>query len=272
MICKCLRNQGVTVYPHDSKSILTIGQITVTLVNLCIALLHSNVTVVYIVAYGFKADIQGFYYLDPLRLAIGHEIRMDLGRNVKSSTIPLFNCQKGKTYPMFFGLGGNNGSVYMDLCGGLTNVTSVHLKVYPHIMHVLKAMHLNEEIPKSIVGIRKKLYRFENIIIKLNRMQEDLTGYRFEFCFVGKMNIRDAHELVTSYGLEDNIPRGVTCTEFTANQYIQNVIRVLNEVKKEGLGYGKCGKTASSVQQSLFARLLNAGVHWRKKGEPYWTI
>jgi len=79
MICASLRRQGVTVYPHETKTILTIGQIIVSLVNLCIALLHSNVTVVYTVAYGFKADIYGFSFLDPLRLAIGYEVRLDIG-------------------------------------------------------------------------------------------------------------------------------------------------------------------------------------------------
>ena len=95
MICASLTRQGVTVYPHETKTILKIGQITVSLVNLCITLLHSNITVVYIVAYGFKANINGFSYLDPLRLAIGYEVRLDIGRNVKTTWIRYLIVRRG---------------------------------------------------------------------------------------------------------------------------------------------------------------------------------
>ena len=235
MICASLKRQGVTMYPHETKTIVTISQITVSLVNLCIALLHSNVTVVYIVAYGFKADINGSSYLDPLRLAIGYEVRLDIGQNMKTTSIPLFNCQKGvkgKVYPMFFGLNGKNGSVCLDVNRGFTNIT----------LFGLKALHINDDIPKPIVGIRKKLYKIENVITNLNRMREELTGY--EFCFVGNMNIEDAHQLVNDYVVEDNIPFGIMFTKITTKQYMKNLISVLNQLR-EGLSHGESGVQAS---------------------------
>lgn len=76
-------------------------------------------------------------------------------------------------------------------------------------MHVLKALHINDDIPKSIVKIGKKLYKIENVFIKLDRMREELTGYRYEFCFVGNINIEDSHQLVNDYAVEDNIPFGM---------------------------------------------------------------
>jgi len=107
------------------------------------------------------------------------------------------------------GLDGKNGSVCLDVNCGFTNITLLDLKIYPHVMHVLKALHINDDILKSIVKIRKKLYKIENVFIKLDRMREELTGYRYEFCFVGNINIEDSHQLVNDYAVEDNIPFGM---------------------------------------------------------------
>ena len=52
-------------------------------------------------------------------------------------------------------------------------------------------------------------------------MREELTGYRYEFCFVGNVNIEDAHQLVNDYAVEDNIPFGITFTEIATKQYMK---------------------------------------------------
>ena len=84
-------------------------------------------------------------------------------------------------------------------------------------------------------------------------MRKELTGYRYEFCFVGNINIEDSHRLVNDYAVEDNIPFGITVTEITTKRYIKNMVTVLNQLKREGIGHKKSGVQASRAQQSLFA-------------------
>jgi len=40
---------------------------------------------------------------------------------------------------------------------------------------LLKALYINDDNPKSIVEIRKKLYKIENVIIKLNKNEEGIN-------------------------------------------------------------------------------------------------
>ena len=49
-ICCSLRMQGATVFPHAKKSILSVGKITVSLLQLVFALLNASVGVIYVVA------------------------------------------------------------------------------------------------------------------------------------------------------------------------------------------------------------------------------
>jgi len=83
-ICCSLRMQGATVFPHAKKSILSDEKITVSLLQLAFALLNASVGVVYLVAYGFKAPtvLPSFAYLEPLELALGYDLKIDIG-NIK---------------------------------------------------------------------------------------------------------------------------------------------------------------------------------------------
>jgi len=83
-----------------------VGNITVSLLQLCFALLHVSV-VVYLVAYGFKSPIASFAYLELLELALGHDVKIDAGKSVKAKRIPVFQLKDGfygMVYPMFYGM------------------------------------------------------------------------------------------------------------------------------------------------------------------------
>ena len=78
------------MFPHAKKSIFSVGKITVSLLQLAFALLNASVGVVYLVAYGLKAPTSSFAYLEPLELALGHDLKIDIGNSIKTKRIPVF--------------------------------------------------------------------------------------------------------------------------------------------------------------------------------------
>ena len=261
-ICHSLRMQGVTIFPHAKKSILCVGKITVTLLQLTFALMHASVGVVYLVAYGFKAPTTFFSYLEPLQLALGHDLKIDIGKSIKTKKIPVFKVREefsGTVYPMLYGMKFKDTKI----CGSVSANIKIEGMQYYSInslsTYSTKGLNLNADIPTSIVGIRKKLSRIEDIVCKLNQIPDELGGFRFEFCFNGRLSIEECQMIVEEYTVRDSLPICVMkAGDISPSRYLRNLTKVLTEVKSEGLGKGKSGGQVSRAQQSLFARVLNA--------------
>ena len=66
------------MFPHAKKPILSVGKITVSLLQLVFELLNASVGVIYLVAYGFKAPTSSFAYLEPLGLALRHDLKIGI--------------------------------------------------------------------------------------------------------------------------------------------------------------------------------------------------
>ena len=258
------------MFPHAKKSIFSVGKITVSLLQLAFALLNASVGVVYLVAYGLKASTSSFAYLEPLELALGHDLKIDIGKSIKTKRIPVFKLREGfsgTVYPMLYGMKFKDET---KICGSVSanikiegmryySINSLELKVYPHILHIIKGLNLNADIPTSIVGVRKKLSRIEDIITKLYQMPDELGEYRFEFCFNGQLAIEDCEMIADQYIVRDSFPICVMkANNVSPNHYLKNLTKVLAKVKSEGLGKGKSGGQVSRAQQSLFAMVLNA--------------
>ena len=110
--------------------------------------LNASVNVVYLVAYGFKAPTSSFAYLEPLELALGHDLKIDIGKSIKTKRIPVFKLREGfsgTVYPMLYGMKFKDET---KICGSVSaiikiegmryySINSLELKVYPHILHII---------------------------------------------------------------------------------------------------------------------------------------
>jgi len=68
---------------------------------------------------------------------------------------------KGKVHHMFYGMNIDGGSVNIKLTCETASVHFVTLKVYQNLVHYVKTFHLNVNITRTDLGMKKKVNRME---------------------------------------------------------------------------------------------------------------
>ena len=82
------------------------------------------------------------------------------------------------------------------------------MKVCPHIIHYLKAMGINMELPKTMYGMKTRLGQIQKLLLFLYSAHPTLLcGFRAEFEVRVSAPIDDAHMLVNSSKWCDNQKR-----------------------------------------------------------------
>ena len=114
----------------------------------------------------------------------------------------------GTVYPMLNDFGEGAGSVELSL--ECANAQEVKMKVYPHIIHYLKAIGINMEMPITMYGMKTRLGQIQKLLLSLHSAHPTLLcGFRAEFEVLVSAPIDDAHMLVNSYPFNDSIPDGM---------------------------------------------------------------
>ena len=124
--------------------------------------------------------------------------------------IPLFGLEenvRGTVYPMLNDFGEGAGSVELSLKCACAK--EVKMKVYPHIIHYLKVMGVNMEMPKTMYGMKTRLGKMKLLMSLHNAHPTLLCGFRAEFEVWVSASIDDAHMIVNSYNFNDGTPDGV---------------------------------------------------------------
>ena len=146
---------GITILPHHTPAVFTTGSPLVGLHQLARRFIELRIRFVVLVGYGMKTPYTDMNMLCRLSTPLeGGYNRYDVGRNVSLPYIPLFNFyprMSGEVYPMLTELGDGNGSIHSSPMragpqGGVT------LKVYPHLLHYLKARRISPDLPATIRG------------------------------------------------------------------------------------------------------------------------
>ena len=107
-------------------------------------------------------------------------------------------------------LGEGEGSVMMKLQHKEDNVRSLKLKVYPHLLHYLKAHGLNIKIPSTMRGMRSRLGQLQSLLMSLENIHDSLIcGYRMEFVIEGRASIDECYELIYDHTMIDGVPEKV---------------------------------------------------------------
>lgn len=116
------------------------------------ALQKVNITYVTLVSYGMKMNYADCLFIDVFN---GPDIpkRFDIGRNVSTPSIPLFDLSektvRGTIYPMFGNLGAGYGSVELILDAQTNGMQSLKLKYYARLMRYLKANRITSTLPAT---------------------------------------------------------------------------------------------------------------------------
>ena len=139
-LCARIMIADVLIMPHTADTILCTGHnITISLHTLTRYLLQCGITSV---GYGMKSPYRDLIELRGLTPPTPSVIcRYDFGRVVSVDYIPLFGLEenvRGTVYPMLNDFGEGAGSVELSL--KCARAKEVKMKVYPHIIHYLKAM------------------------------------------------------------------------------------------------------------------------------------
>ena len=117
-LCQATIEQGVVVIPHQSPHAFIKGKRTISLQMLVRALQKVNITYVTLVSYGMKMNYADCLFINVFN---GPDIPrcFDIGRNVSTPSIPLFDLSektvRGTINPMFGNLGAGYGSVELIL-------------------------------------------------------------------------------------------------------------------------------------------------------------
>jgi len=123
------------------------------------ALLAVNITTITLAAYGMKIPYNDVLFLDTMtKPDVTTQIKYDIGRNVNTSTIPLFGFDHcvGTVFPMFGDLGAGYGSICISLTPPSNRIDSVTMKCYPRILHHIKAQGITMEMPGTNRGMKSK--------------------------------------------------------------------------------------------------------------------
>lgn len=146
----------------------------------------TGVTQVVLFGFGMKCPFDMLGELDdlerPLARTPGTPLKIDVGLTKLSVDMPTFSTiDRGKTFRMFL-TNDHSGSVQYPLDPNV----SVTVTVYPTVLHLVKT-HLDGHvmIPKTILGMRRKLIRIKKLYTDFGRYDPScFTGYRQEVTFV----------------------------------------------------------------------------------------
>ena len=216
-LCARITVAGVTLIPHSCPTILctgtSTGTITIGLQTLARCIIQCQINVLYLVGYGMKAPYTDYMYLIRIRppsVITQCSCRYDLGRQVMVPYIPLFGIEDGIQGTVYGMLNLQDGSVSLNIECEEENVQGITLKVYPRIIHYLKAMGLNQEMPQTIRGMRTRLGQLQTLLVSLDSIHTSiLCGFRFEFVMYAKASINQCHELIHDFPMTDGVPDGV---------------------------------------------------------------
>ena len=194
------------VLPHMSPLCLSKGIITCGLHILARALLATRVNIIIPQVYGMKmpyAEVAALKQFCPPPSS--HLLAsFYLGRQYMLPYIPLFTINeggKGEVLGMLGELGGGSGSVKIDFTYG--RAQCVTLKMYPLLVHFVKARYISVDIPKTIRGFQTRITPVEDMLVYLHdhsQALELLTGFHHEFAVSGTTkNLEETHSVVTHF-------------------------------------------------------------------------
>ena len=267
LFCRSLYNLGITAIPHQCRLILTKGQLTVGLHIISRGLLGAGVRSIYLTAYGMKIMLAELQFLNNIQTPSNLTARYDIGVNVDTNYIPLFNIlpsYEGKVYPMLLT---EYGSVSIEMQTNSSDFT-VQLKCYPRVIHFLKAYGLTMNIPCTNRGMTTKLKTICSIIHDISTQDAPICGHRFEFCFNGKLTYKEAYEMTRSYRVVEGLPEGVELFEKISVQQYKELIQYVY-IEHEEIGKGRASDEPSISKKKGMVELLNAMGFFRPNTKNY---
>jgi len=126
--------------------------------------------------------------------------RFDIRSNVDTDFISLFKTEEGSG-TIYLMLLTNFGSVSNTLSTTDTNIYSVVIKCYPHLLHALKGSNFNTDIPSAIGGMHKKLQKISAVIDNFSSNKVNLCGFRYEFEVRARRRLGYIFDMVKHTGL-----------------------------------------------------------------------
>ena len=218
------------------------------------ALQDSGVTSVCLVVYGQKQPLSQVDHLKQIRINRLVPTRFDIGFEAWMPFIPTFTTTHGKTYPMFLKLGKGGGSLKFTVSG-----TTV--KVYPVIMHVVKSSIRNFGIPKTLMGVKKKVEQIKRYVREVRHTHHNmLCGFRMEVCVIGDYTLsaatRVAQSIFASYQNYGIVIRAAP----TPTEYITNLEATIS--MSEGHFRGNNSGSPTDLHKFHLAQIFNATGYW----------
>lgn len=167
---------------------------------------------------------------------------------------------KAEIYPMLGSLGDRHGSLSIECTTRFAHKCT--LKVYPRIVHYLKAHNIGIDISKTVCGLKTRLEQVEALLMHLQKSDPKIVcGFRFEFVFETAASIVvDCYNAMRDVAVNhQGVPNGVVIKKWIEpNEYIEHLLNVVAEVKSEGLNLGMTNSAPTLLQEELMARMLNA--------------
>lgn len=115
----------------------------------------------------------------------------------------------GTVYPMLHEFGRGFGSIETTMSCDDDDDDVKMCKVYPHLIHYLKATGLNIEMPTTMRGMKTKLSQIQQMLVALENVHPSLVcGYRLEFEMHASAPIDTCYDLVADYHEKEGVQEG----------------------------------------------------------------
>ena len=233
------------------------SQLRVALNVLVQALVRAGVSSVVLHLYNQKQPLEATVLLSRGSLTRVVVPQWHIGYEMPGNDIPtvVATGRRGKTYPMFLDVGDGGGSAKVRVETGVT------LKVYPSVMHMVKA-HINKaSLPSTVGGVRYKIDQVKQYVRSIvHHPQSLLCGLRVEVCIKGHYT-RNAAIAIANRVFASPDDHNIDLNKrLTPIEYVRNIVAQLRAA--EGHVTGDNSNKPSMTHKHLFARIFNAVGFW----------